>query len=74
VDSLNNVRREASGQSRNKRTEYQEAATDELETKSKIKNIRDLFWGISDLKNGYQPRTNIVKDEKADLVTDCHST
>jgi len=22
---------------------------------------------------GYQPRTNIVKDEKGDLVTDCHS-
>ena len=25
------------------------------------------------LRWGYQPRTNIVKDEKGDLVTDSHS-
>jgi hypothetical protein len=30
-------------------------------------------WGISDFKKCYQPRTNIVKDEKGGLVTDCHS-
>jgi len=29
-----------------------------------------LYRGISDFKKGYQPRTNIVKDEKGDLVTD----
>ena len=46
---------------------------DELETKSEIKNIRDLYKGISDFKKGYQPRTNTVNDEKSDLVTDCHS-
>ena len=40
---------------------------------SKIKNIRDLYRGISDFKKGYQPRTNAVKDEKGDLVTDSHS-
>jgi hypothetical protein len=45
---------------------------DELETNSTIKNIRDLYRGMNDFK-GYQPRTNIVKDEKGDLVTDCHS-
>jgi len=32
-----------------------------------------LHRGISDFKNGYQPRTNIVQDEKGDLVTDSHS-
>jgi len=32
-----------------------------------------LYRGISDLKKGYQPVTNIVKDEKCDLVTDCDS-
>ena len=26
-----------------------------------------------DFKKGYQPRTNIVKDEKGDLVTDFYS-
>jgi len=38
-----------------------------------MKHFRDLYQGIIDLKKGYQPRTNIVKDEKVDLVTDSHS-
>ena len=42
-------------------------------TSSKIKNIRDLYRGISDFKKGYQPITNIVKDHKGDLVADSHS-
>ena len=37
-----------------------------------MKNIRDLYRGISDFRKGYQPRTNIVKDEKGDFVTDSH--
>jgi len=32
-----------------------------------------LYRGISDFKKGYQPRTNIVKDERGDLFTDSHS-
>ena len=28
---------------------------------------------ISDFKKGYQPRTNIVKDEKGDFVAESHS-
>ena len=32
-----------------------------------------MYRGISDFKKDYQPRTNIVRDEKADLVTDIHS-
>ena len=28
---------------------------------------------MTEFKKGYQPRGNIVKDEKVDLVTDCHS-
>ena len=40
---------------------------------SKIKNIRDFYRGINDFKKAYQPRANIGKDEKDDLVTDCHS-
>jgi hypothetical protein len=31
-----------------------------------------LYRGINDLKKGYQPRTNIVKDEQCDLVADSH--
>ena len=32
-----------------------------------------MYRGISDFKKVYQPRTNIVKDEKGDLVADSHS-
>ena len=39
----------------------------------KIKNNRDLCRGIGDFQNGYQARTNIVKDEKGDWVTASHS-
>jgi len=73
VDNLNNVRCEATRYFRNKKKEYLKAKIKELETDSKIKNIRDLSRGISDFKKGYQPRTNIIKDEKGDLVVDSHS-
>ena len=42
---------------------------EELETNSKIKNIRDLYRSINDFKKGYQPRCNVVKDEKGDFVS-----
>jgi len=58
---------------RNKKKEYLKAKIDEFETNSKVKNIRDFYRGINDFKKGYQPRTNIVKDEKGDLVTESHS-
>jgi len=32
-----------------------------------------LYTGINILQNGYQHRTNKVKDENGDLVTHCHS-
>jgi hypothetical protein len=49
------------------------AKIEEVETNSKINNIRDLYRGINDVQKGYQPRTRIVKDEKGDLVADSHS-
>ena len=73
VDNLNNVIREASRHSMNKKKAYLKAKIKDLETNSKIKNIRDLYRGISDFKKGYQPRTNIVKGEKGDLVTGSYS-
>ena len=63
VDILNNVGREVSRYFRNKKKTYLRAKIEELETNSKIKNIRDLYRGINDFKTGYQPRCNIVKDE-----------
>jgi len=71
-DNLNKVRREVSSHFRNKKKAYLSAKIEELETNNKIQNIRDFYRGISDFKKGYQPRCNIVKDEKGDLVADSH--
>jgi hypothetical protein len=73
IDNLNTGRSKASRQCRNKKKKYMKATIDELETNSKIKNIRDWCSGISDFKKSYWPRTNRVKNEKGDLVADCHS-
>ena len=73
VNNLNNVRLEASRHFRNKKKAYLKAKIEDLETNSKIKSIRDLYRGISDFKKGYQPRTNIVKDETGDLGTGSYS-
>ena len=53
---------------RNEEKEYLKAKIDELETNIEIKNIRDFYGGISDFKKGFQPKTNVIKDEKGDLV------
>jgi len=72
VDNLNKVRREVSRHFRNKKKAYLRAKIEDLETNNKIQNIRDLYRDISDLKKGYQPRCNIVKDEKGDLIANSH--
>ena len=48
VDILNNVRREVSRHFRDKKKAYLRAKIKELETNSKIQNIRDLYRGIID--------------------------
>ena len=49
------------------------AEIDELETNNKVKNNRDCHRGVSDIKKGYQPKNNLVEDEKGDVVADSHS-
>jgi len=53
--------------------EYQKAQIHDIETNSNTKNIRNVYMEINYFKKGYQSRTNIVKDENGDLVTDSHS-
>jgi hypothetical protein len=72
-DNLNNVRRGASRHFRNKRREYLKGKINELATNSKNNNIRDLYRGINEFKRGYQPRSNLVKDDNGDLLGD-HNT
>jgi hypothetical protein len=72
-NNMDNVRREGSRTVRTKKREYLENKIDELETNSKIKNIRDLCRGINEFKKDYKLRTNIVKEENGDLLANSHS-
>jgi hypothetical protein len=67
---LNNVRREGSRNFRNKKKEYLKGKINELAINSKNKNNGDLYRGINEFKRGYQPRSNLNKDENADLLAD----
>jgi hypothetical protein len=42
----------------------------ELATDRKKKNMRDLYKGINEFKTGYQPGSNLVKDENGHLHAD----
>ena len=53
VDILINVRREVSRHFRDKKKAYLRDKIEELETNSKIQNIRDLYRVINDFKKGY---------------------
>jgi hypothetical protein len=68
VDNLNSVRRVARRHFRNKKKEHLKAEIEELQNNNKIKNIKDFYRNIIYFKKGYQPRTNIVMNEKSDLV------
>jgi hypothetical protein len=71
-DNLNDVRWEASRHFRNKKREYLKDKINKLESNSKNTNIRHLYRGINEFKKGYQPGTNLVQDERGDLVADPH--
>jgi hypothetical protein len=42
--------------------EYLKRKINELESNNDNKNIRDLYRGIKEFKEGYQPRINIVRE------------
>jgi hypothetical protein len=51
---MNNVRLVANTIFRTKKMEYLTGKTNELQTKSKNKNINDLCRGINEFKKGYK--------------------
>jgi hypothetical protein len=71
-DNLSDVRREASRHFTNKKRKCLKDRINRLESNSKNKNIRALYRGINEFKKGYQPRTNLIKDERGDLLADPH--
>jgi hypothetical protein len=47
--------------------------SNELETNSKNKNIRDPYRGTDEFKKRYKHRTNLLKDENGDLLAESHN-
>jgi hypothetical protein len=66
-DNLKNLRSETSRTFRNKK-KYLKGKINELEANNKNKNIRVLYGGITEFKEGYQPRINITKDENGNQI------
>jgi hypothetical protein len=71
--NLNNIRCETSRHFRNKERECLKDKINEPATKSKNKNIRDLYRKINYFNRGHQPTSNIVKDENGDLLAGSHN-
>jgi hypothetical protein len=71
-DKLSDVRREASRHFWKKEREYLKDKTNEFVSNSKNKDIRDLYRGKNEFKKGYQPRTNLVKDDRGDILAEPH--
>jgi hypothetical protein len=69
-DNLSNVRWEASRHFRNQKREYVKDKINKTELKSKNENMRDMYRGITEFKKGHQPNTDLVKDERRDLLAD----
>jgi hypothetical protein len=69
-NKLSDVRRRASRYFRKKERKYLKHKFNKLESNRKNKDITDLYRGINEFKKGYHPRTNLVKDERGDLLAD----
>ena len=77
VDNLNDVRREDSKLRYNKKIQYLKAKIDELETNSKIKNIRGFYRVISDfnlLRPNYPYRGRTAPLTSKDKILYIYST
>jgi hypothetical protein len=67
------IRSEVNRHFRNKNRELVKGKINELAVNSKNKHIRDLYRGINGFKRGYQPGSNLVRDENADMFPDSNN-
>jgi hypothetical protein len=56
--------------SRIKRGNIRKTKLMRLQQTVKKRNFRDMYRGINQFKRGYQPRSNLAKDENGDLLAD----
>jgi hypothetical protein len=71
--NLNNVICDPSRLFRNERGSIRKTKLLSSKQRVRTKNIRELYRGITEFKRGYQPRTNLAKDEMEDLFADYHN-
>jgi hypothetical protein len=53
--------------------EYLKDKINEIDLNSKNKNMRDFYGGITEFKKGYQPKSNLVKDERGNLLAEAQT-
>jgi hypothetical protein len=70
--SFSNVRRKSGRHFRNKKRECLKDKINDFASNSNNKYTRDLYRGINKFKKVYQPRTNLVKDKRCNLLVDPH--
>jgi hypothetical protein len=71
-DNLSDETQNASVHFRNKESKHVKDKINELQSNSKNKNIRYLYRAINEFKKGYQPRNNLVKVKRGNLLADPH--
>ncbi|PSN48471.1 hypothetical protein C0J52_11717 [Blattella germanica] len=72
-EQLCSIRRETTKFLKNKKREYLKEKINDLEINAKNRNIRELYQGIKIEREGFQARTNIIKDENGDMLADAKS-
>ena len=70
TNNYKNAKRNATRGFRNKKREYLTQKIQEIEENGKTNNIRDLYKGVNSLRKGYQPRLDVIRNERGDLQAD----
>ncbi|PSN38275.1 hypothetical protein C0J52_16898 [Blattella germanica] len=69
-EQLFSIRRETTRFLKIKKREYLKEKINDLEINAKNRNIRELYQGIRIESKGFQDRTNIIKIENGNMLTD----
>jgi len=65
-----NIRQAAHNLFKNKKRQYLKRKIEEIEENCQSGNVRGMYMGINNFRKGFQARTEMVKDENDNLITD----
>ncbi|XP_018357102.1 PREDICTED: uncharacterized protein LOC108757188 [Trachymyrmex septentrionalis] len=69
-DQFLKIRQEAHNMFKIKKRQYLKRKIEEIDENCKSSNVRGTYMGINNFRKGFQARTEMVKDENDNLVTD----